>query len=120
MLSGGMRMRVSVARALVTHPQVMLLDEPLAAVDDILRNQLLVELAALWQQHRWTTILVTHNVAEAVFISQRVLVMSPRPGRIIDSIDVPLPYPRQPSHRSQARFAELTGRVSEALRAGTT
>ena len=115
MLSGGMRMRVSLARTLVTHPKVMLLDEPLAAIDDILRNQLLVELAELWRQGKWTTVLVTHNVAEAVFISQRVIVMSPRPGRIVDELPIPFEYPRQSELRATARFAELTGQVTAAL-----
>ena len=115
-LSGGMQMRVSLARTLVTQPRIMLLDEPLAAVDDIMRNELLVELASLWQKNRWTTILVTHNVAEAVFVSQRVMVMSPRPGRIVDSVNVSLPYPRTADLRSTPRFAELTGLVSQSLR----
>jgi NitT/TauT family transport system ATP-binding protein len=117
MLSGGMRMRVSLARTLVTHPKVMLLDEPLAAIDDILRNELLVELAELWRQRQWTTVLVTHNVAEAVFISQRVVVMSPQPGRIVDELPIPFEYPRRPELRATARFAELTGRVAAALHA---
>ena len=115
MLSGGMRMRVSLARTLITHPKVMLLDEPLAAIDDILRSQLLVELAELWRQGKWTTVLVTHNVAEAVFISQRVVVMSPRPGKIVDELPIPFEYPRQLELRATAEFAELTGRVTAAL-----
>ena len=117
MLSGGMRMRVSLARTLVTHPNVMLLDEPLAAIDDILRNQLLVELAELWRQGKWTAVLVTHNVAEAVFISQRVVVMSPRPGRIVDELPIPFEYPRRFELRATAQFAKLTGRVAAALHA---
>ncbi len=115
MLSGGMRMRVSLARTLITHPKVMLLDEPLAAIDDILRSQLLVELSELWRQGKWTTVLVTHNVAEAVFISQRVVVMSPRPGRIVDELLIPFEYPRQLELRATAQFAELTGQVTAAL-----
>lgn len=116
MLSGGMRMRVSLARTLVTDPEVMLLDEPLAAVDDILRNQLLVEISELWRRHRWTTILVTHNVAEAVFVSQRVLVMSSQPGRIAEEIKVGLDFPRTDKLRSTSEFATMTGKVSTALR----
>lgn len=116
MLSGGMKMRVSVARALVTRPHVMLMDEPFAAVDDLLRTQLNDELIGLWQDHRWTTLFVTHHVHEAVFVSQRVLVMSPAPGRIVDSIQVDLPYPRTEEMRGSAAFARLTHRVSKCLR----
>jgi NitT/TauT family transport system ATP-binding protein len=116
MLSGGMKMRVSVARALVSDPIVMLMDEPFGAVDDLLRTRLNEEVVSLWQNHQWTTLFVTHNISEAVLVSQRVLVMSPRPGQIVDSIPVDLPYPRTEEVRGTAEFAKLTYQVSKSLR----
>jgi NitT/TauT family transport system ATP-binding protein len=116
MLSGGMRMRASLARALVTQPDVMLLDEPFAALDDISRQQLNDELMRIWLKQRWTAVFVTHNVAEAVFLSERVLVMSRRPGRIVAEISIPFDYPRGVQLRATGQFASVTGLVSEHFR----
>lgn len=115
-LSGGMQMRVSVARALLTRPSLMLMDEPFAALDELTRQALQEELLRLWQEDGFTTLFVTHNVFEAVFLAQRVLVMSARPGQILADVPVLLPYPRTPALRGQPDFARLVGEVSDWLR----
>jgi NitT/TauT family transport system ATP-binding protein len=115
-----MRMRVSLARALVTEPAILLLDEPFAAIDDISRQQLNEELMQLWLAQRWTTLFVTHNVSEAVYLSQRVLVLSRRPGRIVADVNISFAYPREASLRTSTEFAQLTSRIADHLRRAAT
>jgi len=117
-LSGGMRMRVSLARALVTHPELLLLDEPFGALDDITRQRLNEDLLDLWLKQRWTSVFVTHNIAEAAFLSTRILVMSQRPGTIAADIAVPFATPRRPELRAEADFARFVGDVGRELRKG--
>ncbi len=114
-LSGGMKMRASIARALVTEPQLLLMDEPFAALDEITRFKLNNDLLTLWQELRRTVIFVTHSVFESVFLSQRIVVMTPRPGRVFADIAIPAPYPRDERFRTSADYAGYCRTVSEAL-----
>ena len=117
-LSGGMKMRASIARAMVTEPDVLLMDEPFAALDEITRQRLNGDLLALWQAQRFTALFVTHNVFEAVFLAQRVLVMSARPGRLMADIAVDAPYPRSAEWRLAPEYASLCRQAAVALEAG--
>ena len=115
-LSGGMKMRVSIARALATRPRVLLMDEPFAALDEMTRDRMNEELLRLREEQNWTVLFVTHSVAEAVFLSSRVIVLAPHPGRIAHEIGVDLPYPRTAATRESAAFDELVNRTSKLLR----
>jgi NitT/TauT family transport system ATP-binding protein len=115
-LSGGMKMRVSIARALVMHPQILLMDEPFAALDEITRGKLNDELIELFQRQKLTVIFVTHSVYESVYLSSRIVVMSARPGRITDDIPVDVRYPRSEEFRTSTNYNERCRAVSAALR----
>ena len=114
-LSGGMKMRLSLVRALVLRPDYLLLDEPLSAVDELTRELLQEEIHSLWKKEKFTAILVTHNVTEAVYLSNRVVVMSPRPGQIIHVVDVPFKK-RNQELRSSSKFTEIVSEISVKLR----
>ena len=114
-LSGGMKMRLSLARSLVLNPEYLLLDEPLSAIDELTREVLQEELHSLWNKDKFTAILVTHNVAEAVYLSNRVFVMSPRPGKVTDIIEIPFKK-RDHKLRSKPQFTKLVNEISGKLR----
>lgn len=116
-LSGGMKMRVSIARALVTNPRLILMDEPFAALDEITRQKLNNDLLSLKAATGCTVIFVTHSVFESVFLSDRILVMAPRPGRVIKEITVDQPYPRDNAFRTSTQYAALARETSETLMA---
>ncbi len=117
-LSGGMQQRASIARALAFDADLLLMDEPFGALDEIVRDHLNEQLLALWRRTEKTICFVTHSIPEAVYLSTRIVVMSPRPGRIIDVIDSPLPRERPLDIRESAEFLEVAARVREGLRAG--
>ena len=117
-LSGGMRMRVSLARALVLEPDIFLFDEPFGALDEITRLRMQEELQRLLHTSTFSALFITHSVSEAVYLSNRVLVMSARPGRIVHEVTVPFDYPRPSDIRYQAEFGRLAGEVSAALLEG--
>ena len=114
-LSGGMQMRVSIARGLVTEPTLLLMDEPFGALDEITRNRLDSDLLDLWQANGLTVIFVTHSITEAVYLSNRVIVMAARPGRIVEEVIIDEPYPRNADFRVSQRFATYAKQLQDCL-----
>lgn len=114
-LSGGMKMRASLARALVTQPEIMLMDEPFGALDEMTRSKLNRDLLELWQQQKWTVLFVTHNLYEAVFLSKRVVVMAANPGRVLTEVAIDAPYPRTEEFRTSRRYNDYCREVFACL-----
>jgi NitT/TauT family transport system ATP-binding protein len=115
-LSGGMQQRVGIARALLAEPNLLLMDEPFAALDAMTRESMMDELLHIWQRSGKTVLFITHSIPEAVYLSDRVLVMSPRPGRIVDSVDIDLPRPRSVETMATVRFGELCNELRARFR----
>jgi NitT/TauT family transport system ATP-binding protein len=116
-LSGGMQQRVALARALVTNPRVLLMDEPFAALDELTRDRMGLWLLRVWEQTRKTVLFVTHSIPEAIYLSDRVVVLDAHPGRLRAIVDIPLPRPRTEETRQSLQFFELLGTLREHLRA---
>lgn len=114
-LSGGMKMRVSIARALVTKPELLLMDEPFGALDEMTRSKLNSDLLELWSQKQWTVVFVTHNIYEAVYLSNRVIVMAARPGRVVADVAIAAPYPRTDEFRTSPLFNEYCRDIAAHL-----
>lgn len=111
-----MKMRVSIARGLVTEPSLLLMDEPFAALDEITRHRLNHDLLNVWRDVGFTAVFVTHSVFESVFLSQRIVVMAARPGRIVSTLDVGAPYPRDEMFRTSSSYASLCRQASDQLK----